>query len=307
MKTATWIAVGCAVGMAMAPLACAAEATAITLPKDTLVTLRFTDPISTRSAVLGQQVHLRVANDVYLGTDLVIHADEPTVATITDVEKPRSWGRSGKLEIEFSTVKAFDGSDVRLGPWAQEKKAGMKTAAGATIGGIVVLGPVGALGGMFVKGKQVDIPVGQEIVAAVRWDTPLAMPASSIAALPHNAGAAGAVVPDSISAPLPASEPAAAQAIDADSTPLPVAPALVQITDGEAVVQAPAVPAVKPALPPAKSTTKPAAPVKPATPAKSAVPAAPKKAAVAPATPIPGALQEPSATVAPVIPFIEEP
>lgn len=143
----------------------------ITIPQDTLVTLQFTDPVSTRTSEAGQKVNLRVADDVYVGTQLVIHKGETTTATLTEVRKPRSWGRSGKIGMEFGTVKAIDGTDIALGPWSKDTLKSAGYAAGATIGGAVVLGPVGLLGGLFVKGKNVDIPVGQSIVAAVRWQT----------------------------------------------------------------------------------------------------------------------------------------
>lgn len=300
MKTVTRMVVCCgALGMALSPLVCAADAASITIPKDTLVTLRFTDPISTRSSTLGQQVNLRVADDVYVGTDVLIRKDEPTLATVTEVEKPRSWGRSGKLEIEFSTVKAVDGSDVRLGPWTKEKKEGMKTAAGATVGGAVLLGPVGLLGGMFVKGKHVDIPVGKEIVAAVRWDTTVSLPLTSTPSISPAGGPVGAL-PD---------KPSVAET---PSAPAQVAPAAVNISGDSASVDTPAELKPLPIAPvpsaPVKETVKPVVPVGPpaATPLP-AKPVLPKAASPSKATsPVPGTLQKPPATVAPIIPIIEE-
>ena len=53
-------------------------------------------------------------------------------------------------------------------PQAAETVAG---AAGAAIGGMVVLGPVGIIGGAFVTGKSVNIPAGSTTFVQVKADT----------------------------------------------------------------------------------------------------------------------------------------
>ena len=44
-------------------------------------------------------------------------------------------------------------------------------AAGAAIGGMIILGPVGLIGGAFVKGSAVTIPVGAETFVQTAEDT----------------------------------------------------------------------------------------------------------------------------------------
>ena len=43
----------------------------------------------------------------------------------------------------------------------------LEMAAGASMAGIVLLGPVGLAGGYFVKGKDVEIPAGTEFFVEV--------------------------------------------------------------------------------------------------------------------------------------------
>jgi hypothetical protein len=50
-----------------------------------------------------------------------------------------------------------------------EKISGKKSgqAAGATVGGAAVLGPIGLVGGYFISGKQAKIKVGDTLVTEI--------------------------------------------------------------------------------------------------------------------------------------------
>lgn len=279
------------------------KAATINLPKDTLVKLRFTDPVSTRTAAVGQQMNMRVADDVYLGTKLIIKKDEPLLSTITQVQKPRSWGRSGKLNLEFGTVKAVDGSQVALGPWTKDKNQGYGSAAGATVGGAIILGPVGLVGGMFVKGKHIDVPVGKEVAAAVRWDSSVVLadaPVQPVAALPAPAAA-----------PVAPLAPAPVNVSGVEATVSTVPPPVVTPAPAPAVVQPPKS-VEKAAVTPKSVPGKQAANVK--TEAKASVMQQPKVIGnpphkvvpvKTPANP-PYGLQKPPTQIKPVIPIIED-
>ena len=233
MMAAVIIASGLMPGAALADAASGGAAPAVTvtataasthinLPAGTLVQLRLTDPVSSRGAKPGDVGNLRGADDVYLGTKLVIRKDETTTATITEVRGPRNWGRSARLGFEFGAVKAVDGTAVALGPWSKEtrKEESMGYAAGATVGGAVLLGPVGLVGGMFVKGNHVELPAGQEFKAAVRWDTAVAPNAPAAAPAPAPVAPAVIVVP----APAPAPAVEAPKTIETPKAPEPKKP-----------------------------------------------------------------------------------
>ena len=54
---------------------------------------------------------------------------------------------------------------------AKQQAESIAGAAGAAIGGMIVLGPVGLVGGAFVKGNSVSIPVGCETFVQTTEDT----------------------------------------------------------------------------------------------------------------------------------------
>lgn len=143
----------------------------VKIPQGTPVPLRFVEGLSSRTAVVGSTVHLMVAEDVYVGPKLVIRKDEPTSALIDSVQAPGGWGRSGRINLEFGSVKAVDGFPVELGAWDKSKERTRAGAAVATVGATMVLGPVGLAGGLFVRGSHVDIAEGFVTEAAVLWDT----------------------------------------------------------------------------------------------------------------------------------------
>jgi len=46
----------------------------------------------------------------------------------------------------------------------------MGLAAGASAAGYIILGPIGVVGGVFVKGHHIDIPAGTELMVEVEND-----------------------------------------------------------------------------------------------------------------------------------------
>ena len=59
-------------------------------------------------------------------------------------------------------IYGTDGTEIPVfvGELAEQQAKSYAGAAGAAIGGMIILGPIGAVGGAFVKGSSVTIPVG---------------------------------------------------------------------------------------------------------------------------------------------------
>ena len=115
-----------------------------------------------------------VLPDFYMvGNVVAIPSGSQCEGTVTDVRRSGIFGRDGKLVITYGTIKAVDGSAVPLivGDKAKEQYKQMKIAAGASVAGAVILGPVGLVGGLFVKGSEVNIPAGTTMFTEVKTDT----------------------------------------------------------------------------------------------------------------------------------------
>lgn len=130
--------------------------------KDTLVKIKLTNAIDTKTTRVGDVVNFQASEDVYVNDLLVIAKGAPGKGKVTKVEQAKNFGRDAKLEIDFESMQALDGTtiDMFLGKKAQEETKSLGKAAGATFVGLVVLGPVGIVGGAFVQGEDAKIPAG---------------------------------------------------------------------------------------------------------------------------------------------------
>ena len=94
---------------------------------------------------------------------------------VTKVKQARNFGRDAEVVIDFQALRAIDGTDVEmlLGQESKEKMESMAMAAGASLAGMALLGPIGIIGGVFIKGKNVNLPAGTELYIQTKNETSL--------------------------------------------------------------------------------------------------------------------------------------
>lgn len=143
----------------------APEVNEVTLFQDTLVRIKMVTPLDTRQNREGDAFTFQASEDVYANGVLVIAKGAVGEGKILKVQQARNFGRDAKMELSFDTLQAFDGTEVQtiLGDKAKEETKSLAKAAGATVAGLIVLGPVGVVGGAFIHGKDVTIPAGSEL------------------------------------------------------------------------------------------------------------------------------------------------
>ena len=145
------------------------------IAKDTLVKIKLTTPLDSRTSRVGDLVAYQASEDVYVNGLLVIAKGALGSGKITKLERAQNFGRDAQLEIDFENIKAIDGTTLAtfLGEKAKEETRSMATAAGATMVGLVVLGPVGIVTGAFVHGKELTVPAGAEMFIQTKEMTPV--------------------------------------------------------------------------------------------------------------------------------------
>lgn len=139
----------------------------VQVPAQTLVKIRLLAEVNSKENRVGQMIPYQVAEDVLIENRLVIPAGTESEARVTKVESAGSLGRSGRVELDFGTVAALDGTKVRLQVDEKSAKENTELAAAASVGGLVLLGPIGLVGGVFVRGSEHVIPVGTEFYVEV--------------------------------------------------------------------------------------------------------------------------------------------
>jgi hypothetical protein len=132
------------------------------LREGTEVKLKFTQSISSRTAVLDDPVTLEVTDDVRVGDLTVIHAGAKALAFVSNAKKSGMLGKPGELNIRLDSLKD-NGTKVHLrGTKAREGDG----KVGETVLLTVLFGPIG----LIKHGKNIDIGAGTPLMAYVNDD-----------------------------------------------------------------------------------------------------------------------------------------
>jgi len=150
------------------------HAASLVIPAGTLVKIRLDETLSTKTSKTGDMVPFSVADPLKIGRTTVIKKGAFAQAQLTAVRGPGRFGRNGSLRITYLFAKSVRGKQVpiTLGERSAKTNESMGFAAGASAAGYMILGPVGLLGGAFVKGKHITIPAGTVLMVEVARDTP---------------------------------------------------------------------------------------------------------------------------------------
>lgn len=145
----------------------------VTIPAGTIVKMKNLEALNSKTAQEGDTVHFAVNEDVVVGDVVAIPRGMEAEGTITNARKSGMFGKDGKIEITYHTVRAADNTPVPLiiGEKTKEEYKRTAGAVGASAAGAIILGPVGLVGGLFVHGNDVDIPVGTEMLAEAKDNT----------------------------------------------------------------------------------------------------------------------------------------
>ncbi len=141
------------------------EMKSVELPADTVFKIALNDDVSSKTNAVGDTITFTVQQDVLVGDVLVLPRGAQGSGVVTKATRPKSFGRSGSVDISFDQVFSVDDESIPtvLGPEAKDKLKMEAAAVGASVIGALALGPVGLVGGLFVKGKDAVLPAGSEL------------------------------------------------------------------------------------------------------------------------------------------------
>ena len=134
----------------------------VTLPKDSVIKVEFIQELGNKINKVGDEVAFKAADNLYVNDVLVLPKGATGVGKVKKVVQPGMFGKDGRVDIDFMYIYGTDGTEISVfvGELAEQQAKSYAGAAGAAIGGMIILGPIGAVGGAFVKGSSVTIPVG---------------------------------------------------------------------------------------------------------------------------------------------------
>lgn len=129
--------------------------------KGDAVTLKFVDPVSSKTAKAGDKIRFTVVDAVGK-----IAAGTPVTGVIERVDKKDRFGKNARIRLVLNPVNG-----VTLAPRDKGKPfMGSSTdkAAIASGAGALVLGPLGLAGGYFITGKAVNVKAGDTLRTEVQ-------------------------------------------------------------------------------------------------------------------------------------------
>jgi len=137
----------------------------------TEVPLRLEEGLDSNNKTLreGQQFRMTVANDVRLGTAVVIPAGSQATGEITDLRRKGMWGKSGRIVARILNVRVGDRL-VRLTGTFDDKG----TTGTAGVVAAVAFVPIA---GFLMTGTSAKIPAGAGIKAFLDEDLKIGLPA----------------------------------------------------------------------------------------------------------------------------------
>lgn len=126
------------------------------IPDGTEFTVVTVDEITSKTAVEGDPLTFKVAEDVKIDGQTVIAKDSIVKGTVAEAKKSGRMGRGGSLGIRVESTVTVDSQKLRLRS-TKGKEGDDKT--GTTVALVVLFGPLGFL----KKGKNAVIKPGTQI------------------------------------------------------------------------------------------------------------------------------------------------
>ncbi len=148
-------------------------ARSVLLPGNTIMKFRFMDELSPAKSKKGDYVRLELTNDIIVNQCLVAPAGSLLITEVRDVKRPRMFGIPGEVRLSFNELiplgpqkpLVFVGKEaenaIKEARRAGDRGEGAVIGAGAvSIAGAALLGPVGLVSGVFIRGNSIKIPEG---------------------------------------------------------------------------------------------------------------------------------------------------
>lgn len=159
--------------MAVGVVLTVSGANADLIPRGTAVSLVFDQDLYSKTAKVGDTVMMHVDRDVIVGGRVIIQAGTREDALIAGVSGRGRFGKNASIRLALNPVNGSRDTMIPLQPRnAGSSFKGSRTdhAALAAGAGLIVLGPIGLVGGLFISGKEVKIKPGDRLESEVARD-----------------------------------------------------------------------------------------------------------------------------------------
>jgi hypothetical protein len=142
----------------------------ITVPKDLIVKVKTINEISSTNNHSGDLFDFVVVETIKKEGQVIFPKGVSGTGVLQRVKRPNNLGIDARLILDFKQIRALDGTNVALsyGLKSKDLNRSGKLAFGASVAGMMFLGPEGILFGLIIKGKEKTIPAGTEFYIQVK-------------------------------------------------------------------------------------------------------------------------------------------
>ena len=131
------------------------------IPKKTMLNVELIEPANSKTHKKNQQVEFKTTENLIINGVVVIPKGTVGMGYVYEVQKAGGFGRKGVLRIAGKEIKTLNNVSVPLRKGLEGKG---KTDGGA----VAVAAAVSLVGGLFMKGSNINYPAGTDFQVEVR-------------------------------------------------------------------------------------------------------------------------------------------
>lgn len=136
------------------------------IPKGTTFDVELVKNANSKTNKTGEIIEVRMVDNLMINGVVIISKDTIGEATVTEARKAGGFGRKGKLTITPTKIKTINNITVPINA--------SLTGSGSSDGGAVAVAvAVSLVGGLFMKGSNINYPAGTNVKVSVEKDTDL--------------------------------------------------------------------------------------------------------------------------------------
>jgi len=141
----------------------------VQVPEELVVKIEILNELDSATSKVGDPVDYRVVENVKIDDYIVIPEGVCGQGKVDSVEKEGRFGKQGRVVVDFGSVNGIDGTPIKLeiGEKATKENRSLQLAAGASIAGVILLGPIGLISGYLVEGEKMKVPEGTKFFTEV--------------------------------------------------------------------------------------------------------------------------------------------
>ncbi|MCX6089366.1 MAG: hypothetical protein NTX88_03130 [Candidatus Atribacteria bacterium] len=163
----------------------------VTIPAHTLVKVTIQTELNSEKNNVGDPVPYSLTEDFKFNDVLIAPAGTSGEGKISSIRRLGNFGKPGRIRIDFGSFYSIDGTPIplTLGDKSIKQNKSVAFAVGASVAGLIVLGPIGAVAGFFVRGEPAKVEAGSPLFIETGQELTVSGPiATSIAFQPSGNG-----------------------------------------------------------------------------------------------------------------------